>query len=122
MNNITIVGNVGQDPELRYLPSGQSSLTFSLATSRKVKEEWQTTWHKVVVWGEMGENCAASIAKGNRVMVIGRIDVREWQTKAGEKRTTVEIVADEVAASFKKATAVITRTVSDVAASNHDVF
>lgn len=122
MNNITIIGNVGQDPELKYLPSGQSSLTFSVATSRKVKEEWQTTWHKVIAWGEMAENCAASIAKGNRVVVIGRIEVREWQTKAGEKRTTVEVTADEIAGSFKKATAVITKSASEMAASSNEIF
>ncbi len=122
MNNITIIGNVGQDPELKYLPSGQCSLTFSVATSRKVKEEWQTTWHKVVVWGDMAENCAASISKGNRVIVMGRIDVREWSNKGGEKRTTTEIVADEVAASFKKATAVVTRLVSETAGDNNESF
>lgn len=105
MNKITIIGNVGQDPELRFTQAGQSSVKINVATSRKVKEEWVSTWHTVVAWGQMAENIAASVLKGTRVIVSGRYDIREWTDKNGNKKTSYEITADEVAISLKSATA-----------------
>lgn len=109
MNKITIIGNVGQDPELRFTQGGQSSVKMTVATSRKVKEEWVSTWHNVVAWGQLAENIAASVVKGTRVVVSGRLDVREWKDKNDNKKVSYEIVADEIGVSLKNATVSVQR-------------
>lgn len=109
MNKITIIGNVGQDPELRFTQGGQSSVKMTVATSRKVKEEWVSTWHTVIAWGQLAENIAASVVKGTRVIVSGRLDVREWKDKNDNKKVSYEIVADEIGVSLKNATAQVDR-------------
>lgn len=109
MNKITIIGNVGQDPELRFTQGGQSSVKMTVATSRKVKEEWVSTWHNVVAWGQLAENIAASVVKGTRVIVSGRLDVREWKDKNDNKKVSYEIVADEIGVSLKNATVSVER-------------
>ena len=109
MNKITIIGNVGQDPELRFTQGGQSSVKMTVATSRKVKEEWVSTWHNVVAWGQLAENIAASVVKGTRVIVSGRLDVREWKDKNDNKKVSYEIVVDEIGVSLKNATVSVER-------------
>jgi single-strand DNA-binding protein len=109
MNKITIVGNLGKDPELKFTPSGQATAKFSLATSRKVKDEWVSTWHSVVAWGQLAENIASSCQKGDRVVVIGRYDNREWEDKNNNKRVSYEISAEEVAVSMKNAVMNVSR-------------
>ncbi len=113
---ITVVGNVTRDPELRFMTSGQAMAKFGIAVNRRWQnrqsQEWeeQTSFFDVVVWQQMAENVAESVTKGSRVVVTGRLDQRSYETQSGEKRTAVEIVADEVAPSLKYATAAITKT------------
>ena len=112
--DVTIVGNLTRDPELRYTTGGSGVASFGLAVSRRWQKngEWQeqTSFFNVVAWGELGENVAASITKGARVIVAGRLEQRSWETNDGEKRSVVEIVADEIGPSLRWATAEIART------------
>jgi len=109
-NAITISGNVTRDPEMRYTPSGASKLSFGVAVNRSWRnqqtQEWeeQTSFFNVVAWRQLAENAQSSITKGTRVMVTGRLEQRSWETDQGEKRSIVEIVADDIAASLRFAT------------------
>ena len=102
-NSITISGNITRDPEMRYTPSGVSKVTFGVAVNRSWRnqqsQEWeeQTSFFNVVAWRQLAENAGASLTKGMRVVVSGRLEQRSWETEAGEKRSIVEIVADDVA-------------------------
>jgi single-strand DNA-binding protein len=101
VNKVILLGNLGKDPELSYLPSGQSVAKFSLATSRKYKDKSgelkdETEWHNIVAWGKLGEIAAQYLKKGRQAYVEGRIRSRNWEDREGKQRTTVEIVADEV--------------------------
>jgi single-strand DNA-binding protein len=113
---VTIVGNVTRDPELRMIPSGAAIATFSIAVSKRRKNEagqWEdgdTEFYDVVAWRDLGENVVESIVKGTRVIVTGRLSQRSWETDDGQKRSKVEIVADEVGPSLKWATTEIHRT------------
>lgn len=110
-NTITLVGNVTRDPELRFTPSGQAKVTLGIAVNRRWQNrqsnEWeeQTSFFNVVGWRELAENVAESITKGARVIVTGRLEQRSWETDQGEKRSVVEVVADEIAPSLRWATA-----------------
>lgn len=95
MNNTTIIGNIGKPPELRYTPSKMAVAEFSVATTRGKDDKKQTTWHTVTAFGKTAENAAASLQKGNRVIVIGRIDVTTSE-KDGQKKTYTKIVADNI--------------------------
>ena len=114
-NTVTIVGNVTRDPELRYTPSGQANATFGVAVNRRwmnrQTNEWEerTSFFNVVCWGDMAENVSDSVAKGTRVLVNGRLEQRSWETEQGEKRSVVEIVADEIAPSLRWATATVNK-------------
>jgi single-strand DNA-binding protein len=110
-NTVTVVGNVTRDPELRFTPSGQAVATFGLAVNRRWQnrsnQEWeeQTSFFDVKCWAQMAENVSESLARGSRVVVTGRLEQRSWETENNEKRSKIEIVADEVAPSLKWATA-----------------
>ncbi len=114
-NTVTVVGNVTRDPEIRYTAGGQPNATFGLAVNRRwmnrQTNEWEerTSFFNVVCWREMAENVSESVGKGMRVLVTGRLEQRSWETENGEKRSVVEIVADEVGPSLRWATAAITR-------------
>ena len=114
-NTVTIVGNVTRDPEIRYTAGGAAKASFSVAVSRRWQNrqtnEWeeQTSFLNVVCWREMAENVAESIGKGARVVVTGRLEQRSWETENGDKRSVVEIVADEVGPSLRWATAKVNR-------------
>jgi len=114
-NSVTLVGNCTRDPELRFTSSGQAVATFGLAVNRRWQNrqtnEWeeQVSFFDVTCWQQMAENVAESVTKGTRVIVNGRLDQRSWETQDGDKRTKVEIVADEVAPSLRYATAQIQR-------------
>jgi len=114
-NSVTLVGNVTRDPELRYTAGGAAKVVFGLAVNRrwqnKQSQEWeeQVSFFNVVAWREMAENVAESIAKGSRVVVTGRLEQRSWETENGEKRTVVEVNADDIGPSLRWATAQITR-------------
>ena len=101
VNKAIIVGNLGRDPELRHTGSGTPVCEFPIATSERYQDkggEWQerTEWHRIVVWGKQGENCAKYLEKGRSVYVEGQIKTREWQDKDGHKRYTTEIKAHAV--------------------------
>lgn len=114
-NSITMIGNVTRDPELRFTPNGQAVATFGLAVNRRWQnrqtQEWEeaVSFFDVVCWREMAENVANSLTKGTRVIVTGRLDQRSWETDQGDKRSKVEIVADEVGPSLRWANAEVTR-------------
>ena len=96
---------------MRYTPSGVSKVSFGVAVNRSWRnqqtQEWdeQTSFFNVVAWRQLAENVGASLAKGSRVVVTGRLEQRSWETEQGEKRSIVEIVADDVSASLRFATA-----------------
>ena len=114
-SSITIVGNLTRDPEIRYTPSGAAKASFGVAVSRRWQnrqsQEWveQTSFFNVVCWREMAENVSESLGKGARVVVTGRLEQRSWETENGDKRSVVEIIADEVGPSLRFATAKIER-------------
>ena len=114
-NSITIVGNLTRDPEIRYTASGQAKAQLGIAVSRRWQNrqtnEWEerTSFFNVVCWGDMAENVSDSVAKGTRVLVNGRLEQRSWETDNGDKRSVVEIVADEVGPSLRWATAQVNR-------------
>lgn len=100
MNQIMLVGNIGE-PKILYTQGGKAILTFGLATNRKVGEEQVTVWHNVKCWDQLAENLAVEIEKGDRVMVMGRVDVESWDDKDGNKRTATVVVADEAGKSMR---------------------
>ena len=114
-NSITISGNMTRDPEMRYTPSGVSKVSFGVAVNRSWRnqqtQEWdeQTSFFNVVAWRQLAENVGASLAKGSRVVVTGRLEQRSWETEQGEKRSVVEVVADEIAPSLRWATATVNK-------------
>lgn len=117
-NTVTVSGNVTRDPELKYTTGGRGVASFGLACNRRyqVNGEWQeqVSFFNVVAWAQLGENVAASVTKGSRVIVTGRLEQRSWEAN-GEKRSVVEIVADDIGPSLKWATAEVTRTERDSA-------
>jgi single-strand DNA-binding protein len=114
-NTVTIVGNITRDPELRFTPSGQATASFGVAvnrvwTDRQTQERKEaTSFFDIVCWGQLAENAAQSLSRGTRVVVSGRLDQRSWENQEGEKRTKIEITADEVSPSLKWATVQITK-------------
>jgi single-strand DNA-binding protein len=114
-NSITIVGNVTRDPELRFTPSGQANTRIGVAVNRrwqdKTSGEWQeaTSFFDVVCWRELAENVSESLSRGARVVVTGRLEQRTYE-REGEKRSVVEIIADEVGPSLRWATAEVKKT------------
>ncbi len=114
-NSVTLVGNLTRDPELRYTPSGAATCQFGLAVNRrwqnKTNNEWEeaTSFFNVVAWRELAENVGESLQKGARVLVTGRLEQRSWDTPDGEKRSVVEVIADEVGPSLRWATAQVVR-------------
>ena len=114
-NSVTLVGNLTRDPELRYTPAGAATVQFGLAVNRRWQNrqtsEWEeaTSFFNVVAWREMAENAGESLTKGSRVIVTGRLEQRSWETPEGEKRSVVEVVADEIGPSLRWATAQVVR-------------
>lgn len=113
-STVTLVGNMTRDPELRYTASGRGVVSFGVAVNRRyqVNNEWQeqVSFFDVVAWAQLGENVAASMKKGDRVIVFGRLEQRSWDTQEGEKRSKIEVVAEEIGPSMRWATAQVTRT------------
>ncbi len=112
-NTVTLVGNLTRDPELRFTQGGQAVASFGVAVSRRYQQngEWQekTSFFNITAWGQLGENSASSLAKGSRVIINGRLEQREYETREGEKRNVVEVVADEIGPSLRWATAQVER-------------
>src|SRR2546430_4063911 len=115
-NSIRMVANTPRDPDLRSPPSGQATAGRGAAVNRRWQDrnsgEWQeaTSFFDVICWRELAENVAESLKKGARVVVTGRLEQRSYEAKEGEKRSVVEIIADEVAPSLRWATAKVEKT------------
>jgi len=114
---ITVIGNLVQDPELRFTPSGSAVANFTIASTPRTfdrnSNEWkdgETLFLRASVWKEAAENVAESLTKGMRVIVSGRLKSRSYETKSGEKRTVMELEVDEIGPSLKSATAKVNRT------------
>ena len=113
-NHTTIVGNLVDDPELRFTNTGTAVANMRVAVTQRIQQdgEWRdgdTSFLRVNVWRGQAEHLADSLAKGDRVMVTGRLRQRSWETPEGDKRSVAEIEADEVGASLKFATAKVER-------------
>lgn len=99
---VTITGNVGSEPELKFLESGRAVASFSVANTPRVKDaqgEWadgETIWFRVTLWGNLAEAVIEDVQKGSRVIVDGRLTQRSYKTKDGEQRVSLEISADTV--------------------------
>lgn len=115
-NTVTLVGNLTRDPELRFTPTGQAMASFGLAVNRMWNDRQtnerreSTSFFDVVCWREMAENVSESLAKGARVVVTGRLEQRSWETQEGDRRSKVEVIADEVGPSLRWATAEVRKT------------
>jgi single-strand DNA-binding protein len=114
-NSVTLVGNITRDPELRFTPSGQATASFGLAVNRRWQnrqtQEWEeaTSFFDVVCWREMAENVSETLTRGARVIVTGRLEQRSWETAEGDKRSKIEVVADELGPSLRWATAQVVK-------------
>lgn len=115
-SHVTIVGNITDDPELRFTSSGNAIATLTVATTPRIydsqKNEWRdgdASFMRCNIWREQGENVAESLQRGNRVVVTGRLKQSNWETKEGEKRSRIEIDVDEIGASMKFASVTIHR-------------
>ena len=114
---ITIIGNLTNDPELRFTPSGAAVANFTVASTPRTfdrqSNEWkdgETLFMRCSVWREAAENVAESLTRGTRVIVSGRLRSRTYDTKEGEKRTVVELEVDEVGPSLRYATTKVSKT------------
>lgn len=101
INKVILIGRLGQEPELKYTPSGTSVCNFSLATTESWSDkagqrQERTEWHRVVVWGKLAELCNQYLAKGRQCFVEGALQTRSWDGQDGSKRYTTEIVAKNV--------------------------
>ena len=117
---ITVVGNLTADPELRYTQNGLAVANFTIAATPrnfdKASGDWKdgdTLFMRASVWREFAEQVAGSLTKGSRVIATGRLKQRSYETKEGEKRTSIELEVDEVGPSLRYATAQVTRTSRD---------
>lgn len=114
-NNVTLIGNLVDDPELRFTPSGVAMAKVRFAVNRRWRGqdgEWQeqTSFFTGTVWREQAETVAESLQKGTRVIVSGRLEQRSWETDDGDKRSVVEVQIDEIGPSLRWATATVNKT------------
>jgi single-strand DNA-binding protein len=113
-NSVTLIGNLVDDPELRFTASGVAMAKVRFAVNRRYQRsgEWQeeTSFFGGTLWRDQAENAAESLQKGMRVIVTGRLEQRQWETQEGEKRSIVEVAIDEVGPSLRWATASVTRS------------
>ena len=114
--NVTIVGNLTNDPELRFTPSGAAVASFTIASNSryldKTTNEWkdgEPVFMRCSVWRQYAENVAESLTRGTRVIVTGRLKQRSYETREGEKRTVVEMEVDDVGPALRTATAKVTK-------------
>ncbi len=114
-NQVTLVGNLTEDPELRYTPNGAAVCKFRIAVNRRIQDgsgNWkdgEASFFSVNCWRGLAENAAESLTRGTRVVVTGRLQYRSWENQEGEKRSAVEVEADELGPSLKWATAKVER-------------
>ncbi|MEN8171344.1 MAG: single-stranded DNA-binding protein [Chloroflexota bacterium] len=101
LNKVMIIGHLGRDPEMRYTPSGRPVTTFSVATNRSWttsdgERQTETEWFNIVAWSKLAEICNQYLSKGQQVYIEGRLHSRQWEDNQNAKRTSVEIVANEM--------------------------
>jgi len=115
--NITMIGNLVNDPELRFTPSGAAVAKFTVASTPRYLDKNTNEWKdgdslflNCQIWRQAAENVAESLTRGMRVIVSGRLKQRSYETKEGEKRTVFEVEVDEVGPSLRNATAKVTKT------------
>lgn len=114
-NTTTLSGNLTRDPEIRYTRDGQATAHFGLAVNRRWQvrgtDEWEeaTSFFDVVCWRDLAENVALSLVKGSRVILTGRLEQHTWETDGGERRSRVEVTAEDVGPSLRFATAEVSR-------------
>jgi single-strand DNA-binding protein len=101
INKVILIGNLGRDPEVRYLPSGDAVANFSIATTEKWKDksgetQEQTEWHRISFFGRQAEICGEYLKKGSSVYIEGRLQTRKWTDKEGHERTTTEVRGDRM--------------------------
>ena len=101
VNKVILVGNLGSDPQIRYTPQGTAVANFSVATTEKFtnkngERESRTEWHRIVAWSKLAEICSEYLKKGKQVYIEGRIQTRQWDDKEGKKRSTTEIIANNM--------------------------
>jgi single-strand DNA-binding protein len=114
-NTVTLIGNLTKEPELRFTSQGLAQTTFSIAVNRRrmnqQTQDWEesTSFFEVVCWRELAENVAESLEKGSRAVVTGRLEQRTWETPEGDKRSKIQVIADEVGPSLRWATAQVTK-------------
>jgi single-strand DNA-binding protein len=102
VNKVIVIGNLGQDPETRYMPSGSAVTNLRIATNESWKDKQtgeqkdRTEWHSVAMFGKLAEIAAEYLRKGSQVYIEGKLRTRKWQDKQGNDRYTTEIVADEM--------------------------
>ena len=101
VNKVILVGNLGRDPEVRFMPNGEAVCNFSIATTdswrdKNGQKQERTEWHNIVMYRKLAEIAGEYLKKGRPVYVEGRLQTRKWQTKEGQDRYTTEIVADQM--------------------------
>jgi single-strand DNA-binding protein len=102
INKVILVGNLGRDPEIRYMPSGGAVANLAIATSEQWKDkntgqqQERTEWHRVVMFGRLGEIAGEYLKKGSQVYIEGKLQTKKWQDQSGQDRYTTEIVANEM--------------------------
>ena len=121
----TVTGNLTKDPELRFTPAGRPVAAFTIASTPRFLDratgQWtdgETWFVRCSAWGDMAENIAASLAKGNAVVATGRLRCRTWETTEGEKRVTVEMTVDDLGPSLRRAVAKVTKASREHAPAN----
>jgi single-strand DNA-binding protein len=101
LNKVMIIGNVGRDPEMRYLPNGTPVTNFTVAVNRRYntpdgEKKEETEWFRVVLWRQLAEIANQYVTKGQSIYIEGRLQTRTWEGQDGQKRTTTEIVASQM--------------------------
>lgn len=101
INKVILIGNLGNDPEMRYTQTGKQVCNFSVATTERWtgpdgNKQEQTEWHKIVAWGRLAEICGQYLRKGGRVYIEGKLQTRKWQDQNGQDRYATEIVANDM--------------------------
>lgn len=102
MNRVYLKGRAGGDVEIAHLPGGMAVGKFGLAVSKKVKEEWQTMWVRVVTFGRVAESAKNMVVKGAHIMLEGELSIREYTDKNGQRKTSTEVVAHTMVAYMSK--------------------
>lgn len=115
-NTVTIVGNLTQDPEMRFTPNGVAMVSLSIAVNHRrlnrdtnTWEEGEASFFNATCWRDLAENVSESLRKGTRVVITGRLKQRSWETQEGDRRSVVDIQVDEIGPSLRWATASVTR-------------